>query len=373
MPAANALAATRPKLDRYELVAVRATARTVWLMILVYARDGRTGLGEASDAFGFAATTKENARRMEQECDSLFAWISSSNTDPLRRLRREGRRRILAMPLGPDRLIAATALSALEQALVDLQPPSSDSASREHLPLYANINRAVTPRTPAAFARAAERAASEGFGFVKLAPFDGLGTNGVTIESGVNAVAAVRAAVGPNVRIMVDAHSLFDMPQSIEVGRRLRELDLYWYEEPIAPERAEDTARIREATSLRMAGGEVLFGREGFANLLRHRAVDVIMPDVKHCGGVAELLSIARAAEARGIQVAPHNPSGPVGTAHSARLCVNMPNFEILELQWGEVSWRAELLSPPENIQQGKLRVPRASSLNTKLAKAHAL
>ena len=68
-----------------------------------------------------------------------------------------------------------------------------------------------------------------------------------------------------------------------------------------------------------MAGGEVLFGVAGFAPLVQRHAVDVIMPDVKHCGGLLELSHIAAAADAEGVRVAPHNPSGPISTAASVR------------------------------------------------------
>lgn len=102
------------------------------------------------------------------------------------------------------------------------------------------------------------------------------------------------------------------------------------------------------------------------------------MPDVKHCGGIQELRFIAAQAETAGnMAIAPHNPSGPVSTAASVQVCASIPNFSILEYAYGEVPWRAELLSPAEHFENGYIRVPEqpglGHSLNENILKAHRL
>ena len=157
---------------------------------------------------------------------------------------------------------------------------------------------------------------------------------------------------------MIDAHSLFDVPLAIEVARRLEPFRLTWYEEPVAPEMTAETVAIHRAIKQPMAGGEILFQMRGFAPLCRDQAVDVIMPDVKHCGGLLELTHIAALAAMEGVAVAPHNPSGPVSTAASVQVCAALPNFRILELQWGEVPWRGDLVAPAEIFRDGHIAVP---------------
>jgi galactonate dehydratase len=83
----------------------------------------------------------------------------------------------------------------------------------------------------------------------------------------------------------------------------------------VAPENVDATVQIKRRIRQPMAAGELLFGVSGFAPLVRQHAVDVIMPDVKHCGGLLELTHIAAEAASEGLMVAPHNPSGPVSTA----------------------------------------------------------
>ena len=145
----------------------------------------------------------------------------------------------------------------------------------------------------------------------------------------------------------------------------------------MAPERTEETLEIRRRIKQPMAGGEILFGIDGFAPLSRNRAVNVIMPDVKHCGGLLELTRIAAMAEADDVTVAPHNPSGPVSTAASVQVCAVLTNFRLLELQWGEVDWRPEVVTPPEKFERGAIAVPDRPGfgveLNDKVVRAHPL
>ena len=167
------------------------------------------------------------------------------------------------------------------------------------------------------------------------------------------------------------------MPLARTVAERLEPYKLSWYEEPVAPERTDETLEIHKSIRQQMAGGELLFGVSGFAQLCQRRAVDVIMPDVKHCGGLLEMTRIAAMASAEGVSVAPHNPSGPVSTAATVQICSGMKNFRLLELQWGETAWRSDLVTPPEKFAQGSIHVPRRPGfgieLNSKLVKAHPL
>ncbi len=380
-----ALAArSRLKVTRLELLPIRATERTVWLMVRVHTNQGLTGLGEASDAFGFAATTKANAQQMEGELAAYAGMIAGRSPLEIELFRQRGEGRARA-----GGLVSATAYSAVEQALWDLAAQALEcplhallgTAVARRLPIYANINRTTKPRTPAGFAATAQRAVGEGFRAIKAAPFDGFPTDPAeqerAVDLGIACLEAIRAALGADIKMMVDCHSFFSVERAVAVARRLEPVKLSWYEEPVDPKMVENTVRIRRRIQQQMAGGEVLFGVDGFVPLCRRRAVEVIMPDVKHCGGIRELANIAAMARAEGVKVAPHNPSGPVATAASAHLCSTLANFEILELQWGEVAWRGELLSPPEQFVAGELAVTdrpgMGHRLNERLAQKYRI
>ncbi len=363
-----------------ELLPVRATERTVWLLVRLRTDAGLTGIGEASDAFGFANTTKQDAMAMEAALRGFFEIVEGRSPLAIEAYRQQG-----APRAAREGLVAATAFSAIEQALWDLAGKAFDvptstllgGAVRDRLPVYANINRATQPRTPAGFAATARRARADGFRAMKAAPWDGFPAPGspasairAAVDDGIAAVAAMRDAVGPDVELMVDCHSFFDVDLATEVAGRLEPYDLAWYEEPVAPAQVDDTVAIAGRVRQPLAGGELLFGAAGFAPLSRRGAVDVIMPDVKHCGGLLELTRIAAMAEVDGVAVAPHNPSGPVSTAASVQVCAVLPNFRLLELQWGEVDWRGEVLDPPERFVDGTIAVPDASGFGVTLNEA---
>jgi galactonate dehydratase len=353
----------------------------------VHTDAGVVGLGEASDAFGFAQTTQADAARMTSELNAFFELVKGRSPFDIAWYRQAGLARASS-----GGLLAATAYSAIEQAMWDAAGHLANQPTynllggkvRDRLPTYANINRATNPRTPAGFAATAKRAVADGFRALKLASFDGFKRadfpNPATakpVVDGIACIAAVRDAVGPDVEIMVDAHSLFDVALSIDVAHRLEPYRLTWYEEPVAPELVTETVTIRRAIKQNMAGGETLFQTKGFTPLCRQKAVETIMPDVKHCGGLLELTHIAAMAKEEGVAVAPHNPSGPVGTAASVQVCAGMSNFSFMELQWGEVPWRGELLVPNERFVNGEIAVPTTPGfgvrLNEELVKKYAM
>jgi galactonate dehydratase len=360
-------AAPQLRITGFELLPIRATYRTVWLVVRLKTDSGITGLGEASDAYGFANTTADDATRMRTQLASFFELINGRSPFEIESYRQRGE------AMARQGLVPATAFSAIEQALWDLAGKALDVPThvllggkvRDALPVYANINRATEPRTPAGFGTTARRAVADGFRALKAAPWDGFPPAGSSdteitraVESGIAAVAAMREAVGPEIAIMVDCHSFFDVERAVRIAERLEPYNLTWYEEPVAPERVDETVAIRRRIRQNMAGGETLFGLSGFAPLVRRKAVDTIMPDVKHCGGLLELTRIAAMAAEEGVMVAPHNPSGPVSTAASVQVCAGMKNVNYLELQYGEVGWRSDTLVPAERFSNGTIQVP---------------
>ena len=358
-----------------EVVTVRVNWRGDWLFARLATDAGLTGLGEGSHGGAGPDRDARVATILIRQC--------------LPRLLGRDPRAVLATvaalaPLADD-FAGATAVSACEQALWDLAGQAAGlpvhrlfgGPTRERIPLYANINRATVERTPAGFARNAAAAAAEGFRAVKLAPFDGLdrqrlrerdGQEG--IRHGLACVAAVRAAVGAGIAVYVDCHSRFDVATAVEVARELRALGVTWCEEPVPTADLPALLRLRPALAaqgLELLGGEHLGGIGAVWPYLAAGVWDTIMPDVKHCGGIAEAVAIGRLAAARGVSVAPHNPSGPVAMAATAQVVAALPGVRALEYAWGEVPWRAHLVTPAERIEGGALLVPTGPGLGVVL------
>ncbi len=363
------------KVTGLSVMRVRVNHRGDWLFVQLTTDDGITGLGEASHG-GFSPQRDQIVTMiLETQCTPALIGRDpravAAVSDALQTL--------------VDGLAAATAVSACEQALWDIAGKSAGlpvyrlfgGPVRERIPLYANINRAVRERTPEDFARHAKDAVGAGFRAVKCAPFDGMDQRRVQepeqrarMRRGITCVAAVRDAVGPTIDLYVDCHSMFDAPSAIEVARELAALGVRWFEEPVPTEDRDTLRALRphvHALGMELIGGELVYGVAGFLPYLAPRLFDLIMPDVKHCGGIAAMHAIACAADACDIAVAPHNPSGPVSMAASAQIAAAMPRMRALEYAWGEVPWRAALLTPPERIEDGMYIVPDSPGLGCSL------
>ena len=189
--------------------------------------------------------------------------------------------------------------------------------TRGRVSLYANINRGLfaTSRTPDDFAKAAERAVGEGFRAVKCAPFDEVAPGDDSAEAvrqarfGIQRVAVVRDAVGPDVTLMVDCHGRFDVESAVVVAEELAELGVDWFEEPVRPnEHPADSARIAACVSMTVAGGEMGYGEEVFADLIEGKAVEVIMPDVMFCGGAAVAATVRESGDCQRGRCVPAQP-----------------------------------------------------------------
>lgn len=347
---------------------VNATPRTNWVFVTVRTEGGLEGVGEA--------TLDWHEPQVELEVAAYAEVLVGKPATP-------NARELGPHPAAFGGLANAAASSAIEQALWDLAGrrvglPVSEmlgGAVRHRLRLYANVNRSLLDdRSPAAFGQAARAAAEDGFDAVKVAPFDGVlwaprqdRGEARRIDEGLARVHAVRSAVGSDIDILVDCHFRFRPRTALAVIDGLAEVDPYWIEAPV-PERDLDGWRlVRESTDQRLAGGEFLVGLEAHRRFLQETGVDVIMADVKYCGGVGPLRQVAALAESFGAELAPHNPSGPVAMAAAGQVAAVAPNVPIVEYGWGEVDWRTDLVGGAERIEDGMLLVSSEPGLGVSL------
>ncbi|MCB0127229.1 MAG: mandelate racemase/muconate lactonizing enzyme family protein, partial [Caldilineaceae bacterium] len=340
-----------------EPVVIHVNHRGDWICILVHTDQGITGLGEASHTSNDALLLDLLARLKPQ-----LIGQSATNVHALWQ-------KMASIQMGR---VSQTLLSGIEMAMWDAfgqqvgQPIHAllGGALRNRIRLYANINRHVRDRSPGGFAKAAAQAVDEGFTAIKLAPFDELRPRDhirtgpkATWRPGVERVRAVRKAIGDDIELAIDCHSRMEQSEAIIVGQELADCNLFWYEEPVHKTMHNELAAVTQAVPQTTASAESIFAVEGFRPFLERHLVDVLMPDVKHVGGLQETKNVAEAARASGLLIAPHNPSGPVASVASGQVCATLRNFYILEYAWGEVDWRAQLLEPAERIEDGYLIV----------------
>ncbi len=149
-------------------------------------------------------------------------------------------------------------------------------------------------------------------------------------------VAAARDAVGPDCRLMVDAGASdaywkHGYKWALQTARMLAEYDVYWFEEPLAPDRMEDYVRLREHAPVRIAGGEVLTRRQAFQPWIDAGAFDIVQPDVTKVGGISEERRIAWMAQDHGIDFIPHGWNTAIGLAADLHLASAIPATDMVE------------------------------------------
>lgn len=179
------------------------------------------------------------------------------------------------------------------------------------------------PKPEQSAAKAAEFLRA-GFRALKLKIGRGLVTDIAHVE-------AVRAAVGPAIKLLVDANGAYTVSQSIALAKDLVKHDVFWLEEPAHPEYPGDLARIRRRVDLPIASGEWLGSVYQFRDLLKAEAVDVLMPNITRCGGFTGMLKIADLASMENVKVAPHGVGVGLGIVAAIAACAVMPNFLIYE------------------------------------------
>ena len=206
---------------------------------------------------------------------------------------------------------------------------------------------------------------AEGFTAVKMKI--GLGDPKLDIRR----VAAVREAVGADVRLMVDANHCMTVPQAIRIGRELEKLDIDWFEEPISPEDIDGYVEVTRALDMAVAGGENEMTRWGFRDLVVRKAMDIVQPDVCAAGGISECRKIATLASAHGVECVPHAWGSVIGVAATlhflAALPDQPPSFRpvppMFEFEQCENPFRDQLAKTPIVQERGKIQIPAGAGL----------
>jgi galactonate dehydratase len=359
------------RIARIDFAGVNVTPKTNWSFLRVTTEDGLTGIGEA--------TLANHEGPLAAEAERLSRALVGADARARNTLAR-------VLPHAPGGLVRHAVLSALDQALWDIDGQRAGEpihlrlggAVRDGVALYANINRGVAERTPEGFAEAARRAVADGFAAVKLAPFDPLVWEDASspgfraaYAQGLDRVAAVREAVGRGIDVMVDCHWRFSAGGAAAAIADLAPLALHWVECPVAEANLAAIRRLRGMANdrgMRLAGAETLAGLAGFAPVIAAEAYDVLMPDIKYCGGHEEMRRIAALALVHGIEIAPHNPTGPVCHAHSVHASAAIPNATMLEVQFGETPLFTGIMAgagPPAS--GGRAALPAAPGLGCSL------
>ena len=242
-------------------------------------------------------------------------------------------------------------------------------SERDRVPVYASL---VQLSTPSERALLAEALVEQGFRALKLRlHFD-------TIRGDIEAVARVRAAVGPDVTILCDANQAqspgewqpgvrWDYARALQTAHELHELGVGWLEEPLPRYAWNELARLCDETDLPIAGGENLRLQDSVPPLAQH-AYDIVQPDAMVVDGLTGLRRAFDLARHHGTGIAPHHGGRGIGTIahlHAVAAAPDVPFVEVLhDPPVGDFAHGfAMLRNPPVLDGKGNLVLPTKPGL----------
>lgn len=324
-------------------------------LVEVRTDEGIVGWGEC---FGAGNVALANKAIVERVIQPLLL-----GQDPLRRewlwhhvynlLRDHGQK---GMPLqalsGVDIALWDIAGKACGQPLVQLL----GGACREQVAVYGYgmmLRREEVETMAARFADEAAGIAAAGYRAMKMKV--GLGA-----KKDIRLVQAVRAQIGDEFKLMVDANHCYTTADAFYVGRALSEAGVFWFEEPVAPEDRDGYRELRAGLAVNIAGGEAEFARWGWRRLLENRCLDIAQPEVCALGGISEYIKILALAHAHFTPVINHVWGSAVAVAVNLHLLAAMPPLPgglnpaepLLEFDTTHNLFRDELPETPLNIQK---------------------
>jgi D-galactarolactone cycloisomerase len=184
-----------------------------------------------------------------------------------------------------------------------------------------------------------------------------------------------KALQGRPVRLMVDTNHAYGRAEALRLGRALAELDLRWYEEPVAPEDLQGYAELRQKLPMPIAGGENEHTLFGFRELLAAGCVDIAQPDIGSCGGITAGRHVATLAQAHGVQVNPHVWGSAIAQAASLQFIAAVPAAHhslfaqepVLEYDRSSHPFRQQLIAQPIALADGWVNVPTGPGLGVEV------
>ena len=216
---------------------------------------------------------------------------------------------------------------------------------------------------------------SQGITGMKIWPFDpyaeasgGHYISDADLQKALEPFRKIREIVGMKMDVMVEFHSLWDLPTAKRIALALEEFGPYWFEDPIKADDLDALAEFASSTHVPVTASETLSGRSAFRELMDKGAAGIVMLDLSWCGGVGEAKKIATMAEARHLPVAPHDCTGPVVFTASSHLSINLPNALVQEsVRAYYTGWYKELVTNLPTVSEGHVSPPEGPGLGIEL------
>jgi L-alanine-DL-glutamate epimerase-like enolase superfamily enzyme len=221
----------------------------------------------------------------------------------------------------------------------------------------------------------AESLLDEGYMGMKIWPLDqfaektrGHGISGADLRAGLEPLKKVRDKVGDRIDIMLEMHSLWDLPTAIQIAAAAEEYKPYWFEDPLSLSNLDAVRRFADSTRIQTAISETLGTRWAYYDLLASGAPGTVIFDPTYAGGLSEARNIIALAETHSRPVAAHDCVGPLSFTVNTHLSVNATNVAVQEVVRAfATDWYADLLTELPQIRDGYVYPLHGPGLGTEL------
>ena len=376
------------KINRVEIFDIHCPERPVWnpVFVRVHTDEGISGVGEAGLAYDLGHSAAANM--IKEFAEEMLLGRDPFQTEDLWNLMLRGS--FWGLGGGP---IIYSAMSAIDTALWDIKGKALG------LPVYQLLGGKVNDKLrtyasqlqfdwdedfaalvhPEDYARAAEKAVAEGYDAVKVDPimYDDKGethfdrTKLITpkeMRLYRSRLMAIREAVGEDVDIIFECHSLPGVSTAIQLGELVEEARCMYFEEPVNYLNSELHKRVADKVNVPIAGGERLYNRWGVRPYLEDQSLDVLQPDIGLCGGFTETKKVCDYADVYDVRIQAHVCGGPVATAASLHLETAIPNFLIHEHHTYAIKkWNRELCIQDPQPVDGFFQAPDVPGIGIEL------
>jgi len=216
---------------------------------------------------------------------------------------------------------------------------------------------------------------SQGITAMKIWPFDAFGpeTGGLwitakQIEEGLRPWRQIRDAVGTEIEIALEMHSVWNLTSAMRIAKAVEPYDPMWFEDAIRMDNLDALAEFKASTRVPTVASETLSTRYAFRELFERHAVSIAMFDVGWVGGLTEAKKIAAMAEAHHIPVAPHDCTGPINYVADVHLDFAITNCYVQETVRAYIhGWYSRLVTNLPRIENGYVYPPEGPGLGTAL------
>lgn len=282
------------------------------VVVVLRDTDGRTGWGEASALPFF---TGETPASIQQRLEETF----------------------LPALLGKD----ATAIGAIHAELDHLLPENSSAKAATDMALFdlagrtlgvpvstllGGVRRQRVPVTRPIGIKTTEEAVAEAVRYVSQGHRTLKFKVGGNPRQDIDRVRSVREAIGPDVKMRIDANQGYDLPTALRMLRALEAVDLEYFEQPLPSSNVADLARLRSQVGTKIAVDESLHDLRDAVALIRAGAVDVFVIKLIKTGGLLPAKRITDLGEAFGVSATVVSPfDTQIGAAHGLQLAQTLP------------------------------------------------